>query len=158
PFRTGVVATRREMLATRSADNQATLLYTNRVGEQDGLISDGGALLFQNGRLLLDARRFVEGMATAVVDLDRTRRLRRANTTWRSDAEAHWRKGSPVVIVRSDAPTADRSLLRYPAPRPPHFFLPPPAPGPLSESPPRSPREQALDDLFDALALGVADY
>lgn len=152
PFRTGVVATRREMLATRSADNQATLLYTNRVGEQDGLIFDGGALLFQNGRLMLDAPRFVEGMATAVVDLDRTRRLRRANTTWRRDAEAHRREGSPVVVVRSDAPTADRSALRYPAPHPPHLFLPPPGP------PPRPPREQALDDLLDALALGVADY
>jgi NAD+ synthase (glutamine-hydrolysing) len=152
PFRTGVVATRREMLATRSADNQTTLLYTNRVGEQDGLIFDGGALLFQNGRLTLDAPRFVKGLATAVVDLDRTRRLRRANTTWRRDAEAHRREGSPVMVLRSDAPTADRSTLRYPTPHPPHLFLPPPGP------PPRPPREQALDDLLDALALGVADY
>jgi NAD+ synthase (glutamine-hydrolysing) len=149
PFRTGVVATRREMLATRSADNQATLVYANRVGGQDGLIFDGGALVFQNGRLVLDAPRFVEGAATCVVDLDRTRRLRRQNTTWRRDAEAHRRIGTPVTVVRSDAPTADRSALGYPAPLP---FLPP------AGTPPRTPREEALCDLFDALVLGVADY
>lgn len=42
PFRVGVVSTRREMLATRSSDNQATLVYANTVGAQDGLVFDGG--------------------------------------------------------------------------------------------------------------------
>ena len=42
PYRMGVVATRREMLATRAADNQTVLMYANAVGAQDGLIYDGG--------------------------------------------------------------------------------------------------------------------
>src|SRR5688572_22130087 len=50
PYRMGVTATRREMLATRASDNQCTLAYTNLVGANDGLIFDGGALVFSNGR------------------------------------------------------------------------------------------------------------
>ena len=88
PYRMGIDSTRREMLATRAADNQAVLIYANAVGGQDGLIYDGGGFIFQNGRLVLDAPRFVDGWWSAVVDLDRTRRLRMENTTWRSDCEA----------------------------------------------------------------------
>src|SRR5690606_35375829 len=61
PYRMGVDATRREMLATRAADTQTVLLYANAVGGQDGLIYDGGGFVFQNGRLVLEAPRFDEG-------------------------------------------------------------------------------------------------
>ncbi|HEY3492874.1 MAG TPA: nitrilase-related carbon-nitrogen hydrolase, partial [Solirubrobacterales bacterium] len=88
PYRVGVVSTRREMLSTRSADNQVTLAYANTVGAQDGLVFDGGGYVFQNGRRALDAPRFREGWAACVVDLDRTRRMRQENTTWRTDLEA----------------------------------------------------------------------
>ncbi|MEI8256337.1 MAG: nitrilase-related carbon-nitrogen hydrolase, partial [Deltaproteobacteria bacterium] len=37
PFRMGVMGTRRDMLATRSADNQCALAYANLVGANDGL-------------------------------------------------------------------------------------------------------------------------
>ena len=60
PYRVGIVSTRREMLATRSADNQTLLMYVNAVGGQDGLVFDGGGYVFQNGRMLLDAPRFRE--------------------------------------------------------------------------------------------------
>jgi NAD+ synthase (glutamine-hydrolysing) len=76
PYRLGIQGTRREMLATRAADNESVLVYANAVGAQDGLIYDGGGFVFQNGRLVLEAPRFVDGTASAVVDLDRTRRLR----------------------------------------------------------------------------------
>ncbi|MBX6366045.1 MAG: NAD(+) synthase [Gemmatimonadetes bacterium] len=151
PYRVGVVGTRREMLATRSADNQATLVYVNRVGGQDGLVFDGGGYVFQNGRRVLEAPRFREGFATCIVDLDRTRRLRVENTTWRSDWEAFQRTGRPVPVRRSEAPTAERSALPYPVAPGESFFLPP------AESPP-SPREEVLDDLLEALTLGVVDY
>jgi NAD+ synthase (glutamine-hydrolysing) len=157
PYRVGVVATRREMLATRSADNQAVLAYANAVGSQDGLVFDGGGYLFQNGRLALDAPRFREGWAAAVVDLDRTRRMRSENTTWRGDLELFQREERRVPALRSDHPGADRSGLRYPAQYSgsggASFFLPPAEPVPaLSE------RTRVLDDLIEALALGVRDY
>ncbi len=73
PYRVGVVATRREMLATRSADNQTPLLYANAVGGQDGLVFDGGGYVFQNGRPVARGAALPRGFATCTVDLDRTR-------------------------------------------------------------------------------------
>src|SRR5690606_574585 len=108
---------------------------------------------FQNGRLVLDAPRFQEGRWSCVVDLDRTARLRREVTTWRSDWERFMSGGRAVPVIRSDAPTADRSRLRYPAPAGGSFFLPPATPEVQ-----RSQRDELLDDVFEVLALGVADY
>ncbi|HEX9945130.1 MAG TPA: NAD(+) synthase, partial [Thermoanaerobaculia bacterium] len=152
PFRVGVASTRREMLATRSADNQATLAYANMVGAQDGLVFDGGGYVFQNGRPMLEAPRFREGWAACVVDLDRTQRARREASTWRSDCEAFQRQEFPVPVLRSGRATASGASLPYPAPQWTDLFLPP------AGTPSRSAREEVLDDLVEALALGVKDY
>jgi NAD+ synthase (glutamine-hydrolysing) len=152
PYRMGIDSTRREMLATRAADNQAVLIYANAVGGQDGLIYDGGGYVFQNGRLVLDAPRFVDGWWSSVVDLDRTRRLRMENTTWRSDCEAFrlQRETVPTIVVKEG--TSNRSALTYPAPEGGSFFLP------AGGRPAKDPRDCALDDLFEALAVGVKSY
>jgi NAD+ synthase (glutamine-hydrolysing) len=152
PYRLGIHDTRREMLATRAADNQTVLVYANAVGAQDGLIYDGGGFLFQNGRLVHEAERFVEATAAAVVDLDRTRRLRMEHTTWRADCEAFVLRERPVPVIRSAAEGADTSRLTYPVPAGGSFFLPAPSPPPVDA------RDAALDELFEALALGVASY
>ncbi len=152
PYRMGVVDTRREMLATRAADNQTVLVYANAVGAQDGLIYDGGGFVYQNGRLVYEAERFVEETATAVVDLDRTRRLRLEHTTWRADCEHFVRRDHAVPTIRTTGATADRSRLVYPPPAGGSFFLPAPSPPPVDA------RDGALDDLFEALAVGVASY
>lgn len=151
PYRVGVLATRREMLATRSADNQCSLAYVNAVGAQDGFIYDGGGFVFQNGRLELEASRFDEGYASSIVDLDRTIRLRHENTTWRTDCEEFLRAFEPVPTIRSLAPLPDNAGLPYPAPEAGSFFLPAPRPG-------HDPRARVLDELFEAVALGVKDY
>lgn len=151
PYRIGVLATRREMLATRSSDNQCTLAYANAVGGQDGFIYDGGGFVFQNGRLELEAPRFREGVFESVVDLDRTLRLRHENTTWRNDCEEFLRTVEPVPTVRSLSPAVSGDDLPYPAPEAGSFFLPAAQPQP-------DPRARMLDDLFEALALGVKDY
>ena len=152
PYRMGVDSTRREMLATRAADNQALLLYANAVGGQDGLIYDGGGYVFQNGRLMFEAPRFVEGWWSTVVDIDRTRRLRMENTTWRSDCEAFRLEGRIVPSIAVDGKTADYASLTYPTPDGGSFFLP------ASVTTFVDPRDRALDDLFEALALGVKSY
>ena len=152
PYRLGIHDTRREMLATRAADNQTVLVYANAVGAQDGLVYDGGDFLFQNGRLVHEAARFVEATASAVVDLDRTRRLRMEHTTWRADCEAFVLRERPVAVIRSEGESADTSRLPYPVPAGGSFFLPAPS------SPPVDARDAALDELFEALAVGVASY
>jgi len=176
PFRAGVVGTRREMIATRSGDNQTTVVYSNLVGGNDGLVFDGGGYVFQNGRPVLDAPRWREGYATCIVDLDRTTRCRREASTWRSDAE-RFRRGrdgiaaAAVKHVQCNGATADRSTLPYPLPPGfspcvgtgghvdkgdyPSFFLPP---AEAADAPRLSARDRVLDDFYEALAFGVADY
>jgi NAD+ synthase (glutamine-hydrolysing) len=152
PFRVGVVSTRREIVATRASDNQATVAYANLLGENDGLIFDGGGFVSQNGRAVLEAPRFREGFAAATVDLDRTRRLRVENTTWRGDQEAF--ASGPIPAPRKVLvlePTTGRERLAYPVPSNQSFFLPP-----ADRS--RPPRVEFCEDLLDALALGIGDY
>ena len=152
PYRMGIAATRREMLATRAADNQTVLVYANAVGAQDGLVYDGGGFVFQNGRLVHEAPRFVDGLSAAVVDLDRTRRLRMEHTTWRADCEQFVRSAPAVPVLTSEHAPADTSRLVYPPPPGGSFFLPPPSPPAVDQ------RDAALDELFEALAAGVASY
>jgi NAD+ synthase (glutamine-hydrolysing) len=155
PFRLGVEATRREMIATRAADCQATVAYVNLIGANDGLVFDGGGYVAQNGRMLLVVERFREGVEGVTLDLDRTRRLRTENTTWRADQEA-FAAGAPgamppVTRVAVGAPTLGRDRLTFPAPANKSFFLP-------QEERQKSPRDAFCEDLLDALALGLGDY
>jgi len=154
PYRAGVLSTRREMIATRAADNQVTVVYANLVGGNDNLIFDGGGFVNQNGRPIAEAPRFVEGITTAVIDVDRTSRCRREATTWRTDVEEHRRSDArSVPVVSIAAAGVDRSALSYPAPPAGSSFFLPPA-GVRTTSP----RDELLDELYDVLALGVADY
>lgn len=154
PFRIGVVETRREMIATRAADNQCTVAYANALGGNDGLVFDGGGFVNQNGRELLVAPRFRAGFASVVVDLDRTSRLRGENTTWRSDRESFMASGQAlpgVIDVDFERWAAGRRRLQYPVPAHGSFQLPSPASA-------RPAAEALCEDVLDALALGVGDY
>jgi NAD+ synthase (glutamine-hydrolysing) len=154
PFRIGIVQTRRELIATRASDHQLTIAYCNAIGANDGLIFDGGGYVNQNGKWMLEAPRFVQDFATAVVDLDRTARLRSENTTWRRDREQYGGdEPLPDVIDVIDAisTTEGRSNLKYPAPAHRSFFLP-------GKDCRRPAREELCEDILDALSLGVGDY
>lgn len=154
-FRIGIDETRRELIATRAADHQCTIAYVNAVGANDGLIFDGGGFVNQNGKLIFEAPRFTRGLACAVVDLDRTARLRAENTTWREDREHY--VVSHALPARIDIPAekvstaASRATLAYPAPIHRSFFLP----GPSIQ---RDPRAALCEDILDALSLGIGDY
>ncbi|MCK6575768.1 NAD(+) synthase [Myxococcota bacterium] len=156
PYRLGAQSTRREMLCTRSGDNQCVLAYANAVGAQDGLIFDGGGFVCQNGRLVLEATRFRQGFDAVTVDLDRTARLRAENTTWREDALDFDRAGRRVRVVDVDAPGPDRRGLAFPVPPGASFFLP----APTGSDAPNLAGARAVycEELLDALALGVGDY
>lgn len=151
PYRLGVISTRREMLATRANDNQCTVVYANIVGANDGLVFDGGGFVAQNGRIVLERERYREGFSAVNVDLDRTRRLRNENTTWRADQEAFAATEPRIRRVAVTAPTAARDHLTYPVPLNRSFFLP-------GAPPKTTPREDFCEDLLDALAMGIGDY
>jgi NAD+ synthase (glutamine-hydrolysing) len=155
PFRAGVVATRREMIATRACDNQAVVAHVNLVGANDGLVFDGGGIVSEAGRELLFAPRFREGVASVTVDLDRTRRMRGENTTFGMDRDATGGAAALAPRVRHVAvaePTVGRDRLTYPFPPHRSFFLPRPA------GDARPARTEFCEDILDALALGVGDY
>jgi len=151
PYRVGVHETRREMIATRAADNQATVAYCNSFGGNDGLVFDGGGFVSQNGRVVLEAPRFREGFAAVTVDLDRTRRLRSENTTFRHDRDA-LANAPRVARVVVDHDPKSREKLTFPFPAHKSFFLPAP------EAPRPSARAAFSEELLDALATGVGDY
>lgn len=155
PFRVGIVQTRRELISTRAADNQCTIAYTNLVGANDGLIFDGGGWVNQNGKMMLEAPRFQRGFAAAVVDLDRTLRLRAENSTWRQDRYdylAMFDVPETLEIPADEFSTAaQRATLTYPVPAHRSFFLP-------ADPPVVGIREQLCEEILDALALGIGDY
>jgi NAD+ synthase (glutamine-hydrolysing) len=151
PYRLGVVSTRREMIATRAADNQCVVAYANLVGGNDGLIFDGGGFVAQNGRMLLEAPRYREGYTSINVDLDRTHRLRNETTTWRDDQQIFAADSPKITRVRAVEPTTGREALAYPVPANRSFFLP-------GDGRTTTPREDFCEDLLDALALGLGDY
>ncbi len=151
PFRIGVASTRREMIATRAADNQCTLAYANLVGANDGLVFDGGGFVAQNGRVALEATRFREGVSAVTVDLDRTLRLRTENTTWRTDRDTFAAADHGPEVVRVQGVTRSRDKLTYPFPQNKSFFLP-------AEPPTSSARAAFCEEILDALTLGVGDY
>lgn len=154
-YRVGITQTRRELIATRAADHQCTIAYANMVGANDGLIFDGGGYINQNGKSMLEPARWTEGISTAVVDLDRTLRLRSENTTWRVDREAFAESNPLPVTVNVPAEIVDtastRAALQYPVPAHRSFFLP-------SYDDPVSLREELFEDILDALAMGIGDY
>jgi NAD+ synthase (glutamine-hydrolysing) len=150
PFRIGVEGTRKELVSTRASDHQCTIAYVNQVGAQDGLIFDGGGFLNQNGRMVLTLPRFAQTWAGAVVDLDRTLRLRTENTTWRDDKKTWASREVAAQTLAVDFKTR-REGLTFPVPPNRSFFLP------STEAPP-SARERYCEDLLDALSLGIGDY
>jgi len=150
PFRVGIVETRREMIATRAADNQVVVAYVNQVGGNDALVFDGGGYINQNGQMLLDAPRWKEGFVTQVIDLDRTVRMRAENTTWRSDHEAFFKNQNPVKEVLVDrGRVANEPSYAYPIPQSKNFFIP--------DMDVRNPRAEFFDDLIEAMLCGL-DY
>ena len=120
-----------------------------------GLIFDGGGFVNQNGKKMHEAPRYEEGFTTAVIDLDRTLRLRSENTTWRVDREAYVAANNLPATIEIPAETfstiEQRQALTYPVPGHRSFFLP----GPETQV---SAREELFEEILDGLALGIGDY
>lgn len=150
PFRFGIQNTRRELIATRAAETQTTVVYVNQVGGNGSVIFDGGAFVNQNGKMVFEAPRFRPGVFTQVVDLDRTSRLRLENTTWRDDYFDYHSKEEPVKVIESSV-FAPRSWHSYPFPESKSFFLP-------SDEKPKSQREIFFEEIEEICIMALSDY
>jgi NAD+ synthase (glutamine-hydrolysing) len=150
PFEIGKDATRKEMLATRSADNQATVVYINQVGGNDSLVFDGGGHVLQIGRLLKEAPRWQEGITTQVVDLDVTTIAREKNTTWRTDQLEFLQRNQAVTTVVYDC-TYNKDFHAYPKPANQNFFMP-------EFKPQVDQQVKYFEDLIQAMLTGLDGY
>jgi NAD+ synthase (glutamine-hydrolysing) len=151
PFRVGIVDTRREMICTRAADNQVTLVYVNQYGGNDSLVFDGGGYINQNGLMICEVPRWQEGLTFEVVDLERTARLRFENTTWRTDCETFYKNNAAVFIVDvPDGPHPNGKGYRFRIPANKSFFLP-------EKKSVKNPLHVYFEDLIAAMICGL-DY
>lgn len=146
PFQQGVVETRYEMLATRSADNQMIVVYTSQVGGQGGVKYDGDGYVFSAGRPLLRSPRWHEGWESVTVSLDSLGAQRANQTTWRTEME----QGSetvPVEVIDIGVNLCHQKSL----PVMDHPFVP-------AETSTKSPKDQYFADLLESLIVGLGDF
>ena len=181
PFVAGMQARRRHLLLGNQEATLAVYAYANLLG------CDSSRLVFEGcGMIAAPAGQFREAprlspqpwtLTTAVVDLDDVTSLRTANNTWRS-ASLHTDPDPPARVTLERrfvppplsepgpesaagpavGPGADVGPEPDAGPEPealpltaPSFFLPARRASPDVE-------QSILDDILDALALGVRDY
>jgi NAD+ synthase (glutamine-hydrolysing) len=142
PYYAGKGAARERMLATRAADNVALVAFCNLVGGQDGLVFDGGSVIFdERGNLVARGAQFEQDLIVADVDVGGVFRQRLH--------DPRLRKHGPHPLCppeRENGEAIKLPPIEQPAPRPdptaPHIIPP------LSR----------LEEIYCALMMGTRDY
>jgi NAD+ synthase (glutamine-hydrolysing) len=135
PYRSGVLAQRERMLATRAADASCALAYVNLVGGQDELVFDGASMVFDHdGNLVASASQFEEALVICDLVIRPTFRKRLL------DPRGHEGMASlPLTTVSEAGPTGGA----VPAGQ---------------RSSPLAARLDPMAEVYRALVLGTADY
>jgi NAD+ synthase (glutamine-hydrolysing) len=144
PYYAGKGAFRKEMLATRAADNGVIVAYLNMVGGQDELVFDGGSMVFnEQGAMIARAKEFAEDML--LVDLDtasvfRSRLHDPRRRQERSQVNPELVPILPVSITPSPVQQAQQAQM-------------------VLGTPQRiAPKMEHLEEIYAALVLGTGDY
>lgn len=145
----------RKRLVAGAASNMKTVYaYANLLGcDNSRLIFDGGGMIATPDGIVSEGEILSKRwwtLNTGVVDLDDLSRMRAENTTWRQ-GNASSRVDPPQTICVSSPEYVPAKLSEYAESLPKSFYLPEPKPR-------VSDRNPALDELFDALVLGLRDY
>ncbi len=146
----------RKRRIVNSADNLRTVYaYANLLGcDSSRLVFDGGGVVAAPGGIvseapILSTRQWT--LADGVVDLDDLVRLRGESTTWRMDATETRTAAHVETIDATEGAFIPAPLDSLVAAMPRSFYV-------GTAPPARDERSAALDELFDALALGLRDY
>jgi NAD+ synthase (glutamine-hydrolysing) len=135
PYRTGILAQRERMLATRAADASCALAYVNLLGGQDELVFDGASMVFDHdGNLVASAPQFREDLLICDLPIHRTFRKRLF------DPRGHEAMTSLPLVTISEPPAGAGAKHRE---------------KPLT---PLAPRLDHAAEIYEALVLGTADY
>ena len=138
PFHAGKLGFRERMVATRAADNEVFVSYTNLVGGQDELVFDGGSAVFdQSGELVARGRQFEEDLVVVDLDVDSVFRHRLRDPRPRKERPILSAVGSSQVVRHSDyTPGNHREPLDACIAKP----------------------LDSLAEVYSALVLGTGDY
>lgn len=148
----------RRRLVLSSAESLACVYaYANLLGlDNSRLVFDGGGFIATPNGIVVEGAILSKAywaLATGVVDLDEVARARAENSTWRQAAA---RKDAAREVLRIDlrgSAWKPAPVSAFAAQLPESLFVPePPGKGPVVEA------ERYLDELFDALVLGLRDY
>lgn len=155
PFTAGKQARRRRIVAGAADALMAAYAYANLLGcDSSRLVFDGGGMIAAPGHGLTEGTRLSTDawtLTTAVVDLAALESQRTANSTWRTTTlRAAPDPTHPEIVP---AMRAHKPLDAKQAPVQPGstYYLP-------ASQPTHSTTEDLLDDILDALSLGVRDY
>lgn len=130
--------------------------FSNILGlDNSRLVFDGGGLIAIPERIvaegpLLDKAYWT--LTTAIVDLDDIARVRAENSTWRALAAERQRVSHIQIVDAVHGSYVPASIAEYASQLPKNFFYPEPAAPEACEA------GKYLDELFDALVLGLRDY
>ncbi len=152
---------RKRLVLNSAAGMACVYAYSNLLGlDNSRLVFDGGGVIATPDRIIaegpiLDSLPWT--LTTGVVDLDDIARVRAENSTWRRDAppEEHRRDDPWTVVVEGEFEPAGADEFAATFPR--DFWVPDVAPA-QDDVPARNDAARYLDELFDALVLGLRDY
>ncbi len=153
PFLPGKNEERKRLVLQSAANLKSVYAYSNLLGcDNSRLVFDGGGIVADPEGIVVSGpilSRQSWSLVTGIVDLDNLTRLRSENTTWREGASGTSDQVKTVTVSGlsySQAPVED-----FAAQLPRSFYIPDVTPRDRSRNP-------YLDDLFDALVLGLRDY
>lgn len=135
PFHIGKGRSREQMLAARARENGVIVTYTNTVGGQDELVFDGNSLILdQTGEVITRGKAFEEELIVADLDVATVGRARLA-------------QGRKPGLSAGEAAPVERFEVTVPGAASRNRLLHPSAPA-----------LEPLDEVYQALVLGVRDY
>lgn len=151
---------RRELVLGTTNRLACVYAYTNLLGlDNSRLVFDGGGLIATPEGIVAEAPILSKKywtLETGVVDLDQLARMRAENTTWRTGSSSRREvNGSPTVasVAVSKKKWKPAPVADYAKTMPRSFFFPD-----TNELVSDNNAEEYLDELYDALVLGLRDY
>lgn len=155
PFTPRKNVERKRLVQGSASSLKAVYAYANLLGcDSSRLVFDGGGLIATPDRLICEGPLLSKQswtLRTGVVDLDEISRVRAENSTWRQGASARNGMGKTQIVPVDGPDFIPAPLDDYVAQLPRNFYTDEPE---LREVD----RDPYLDELFDALVLGLRDY
>jgi len=155
PFTPGKNEQRRRLVRNAAENLACVYAYANLLGcDSSRLVFDGGGFVASPDRLVVEGPALSKAtwtLADGIVDLDAVDRARAENSTWRQAVVFGQGTNGTVIVDTSQGSFDPAPLADYVAGMPRSFFDA--EPQTTGASP-----EQYLDELFDALVLGLRDY